>query len=228
VRSDRPLWDLKHAIGEEGDEHAAPDRPGEDTIRAAADSTSFIARVPATLLGMYIFIASESFFFGGLLTGFVFYRTRDAGGFGPHDLDFLRTALFSVALFASSATIVLAERRLHHGDLGGFRRWLLATIALGAIFIVGQSTEYATLYREGVTLSTNLFSSAFFTLTGFHGLHVVIGLIALGIVAGLAFGGEFQNGRHAGAVQAVSWYWHFVDGVWVVVFTTVYVLPLVL
>ena len=153
---------------------------------------------------MYLFIASESFFFGGLLTGFMFYRSRDAGGFGAHDLDLLQTALFSVALFASSATIVVAERRLHHGDHGGFRTWLLLTIARGAIFIVGQVVEYANLYGEGITLGTNLFSSAFFTLTGFHGLHVVIGLILLTIVAMLSFGGEFRNGRHGGAVQSVD------------------------
>jgi heme/copper-type cytochrome/quinol oxidase subunit 3 len=237
VRSDRPLWDLRQESGvmtsaqpmfapRSGQESGA--RPGEGAIQAAAEQAGFIARTPSTLLGMYVFIASESFFFGGLLTAFLFYRSRDDGGFGPHDLDFFRTALFSVALFASSLTIVLAERRLHHGDHGGFRTWLLATIALGAIFIAGQASEYVTLYREGVTLSTNLFSSAFFTLTGFHGLHVIIGLIALAIVAWLAFGGEFRDGRHAGAVQAVAWYWHFVDMVWVVVFTVVYVLGVVM
>ena len=106
----------------------------------------------------------------------------------------------------------------------GFRTWWLATIALGAIFIGGQILEYVTLYREGVRLGTNLFSSAFFTLTGFHGLHVLIGLLALGIVARLAFAGAFRDGRYRGAVESVAWYWHFVDGVWVVVFTVVYIL----
>ncbi|HZO28772.1 MAG TPA: cytochrome c oxidase subunit I [Chloroflexota bacterium] len=227
VRSDRPLWD----VGEEtGDRPVLRNEGRQETGGGSGEGSSeaaragFVARTPATLLGMYTFIASESFFFGGLLTAFLYYRSRDDGGFGPHDLDFLQTALFSVALFASSLTIVLAEKRLHHGDLGGFRAWLLATIALGAAFIVGQGMEYVTLYREGVTLSTNLFSSAFFTLTGFHGLHVLIGLLALGIVAWLAFKGEFRNGRHEGAVRSVAWYWHFVDGVWVVVFTVVYVL----
>src|SRR6185436_11706415 len=131
-------------------------------MQAAAETTGFLVRTPATLLGMYVFIASESFFFGGLLIGFVFSRIREATGFGPLDLDLARTALFSVALFASSATIVLAERRLHHGDLGGFRLWWLATILLGAVFIGGQILEYTTLYHEGITLGTNLFSSAFF------------------------------------------------------------------
>jgi cytochrome c oxidase subunit I+III len=222
VHSARPLWDLAHPSVSE--QHEEEHRPGESAIRAATENTGFIASTPAPLLGMYTFIMSESFFFGGLLTAFIFYRSRDPAGFGPLDLDLLRTSLFSVALFASSATIVMAERRLHHNDLGGFRAWLLATIVLGAIFIVGQGTEYASLYGEGHTLSTNLFSSAFFTLTGFHGLHVIIGLLALSIVAWLTFAGEFRNGRHTNAVNAVSWYWHFVDGVWVVVFTTVYLL----
>jgi cytochrome c oxidase subunit 1/cytochrome c oxidase subunit I+III len=221
VRSDRPLWDLKRAVSEE---RAVQDRPGEGAMQATAENLGFLARTPATLLGMYVFIASESFFFGGLLTGFVYARIRETTGFGPLDLDLAQTALFSVALFVSSATIMLAERRLHRGDLGGFRLWWLATIVLGAVFIGGQIFEYATLYHEGITLGTNLFSSAFFTLTGFHGLHVIIGLIALGVVAGLAFAGDFRDGRHAGAVQAVAWYWHFVDLVWVVVFSTVYVL----
>jgi cytochrome c oxidase subunit I+III len=94
--------------------------------------------------------------------------------------------------------------------------------------MIGQLLEYAHLYGEGVTISTNLFSSAFFTLTGFHGLHVVIGLIALAIVALLAFGGEFRDGRNVGAVHAVGWYWHFVDAVWVVVLSVVYIAPLVM
>jgi cytochrome c oxidase subunit I len=217
VESARPLWDLKHAVSERREETK---RPGETALRGATDRGGFIARTPATVLGMLIFMASEAFFFGGLLTGFMFYRTRDGGGFGADDLDLARTALFSVALFASSATIVLAERRLHHGDRRGFLTWLFATIALGTIFMVGQDAE-------GITLGTNLFSSGFFTLTGFHGLHVVIGLFALAILGGLARRGDFDNGRHAGAVAAVSWYWHFVDMVWVVVFTAVYLAALI-
>ncbi|MCC7366829.1 MAG: cytochrome c oxidase subunit I [Chloroflexi bacterium] len=225
VRGARPLWDLAHATDEQREEEK---RPGESALRAATDDGSFLARTRASLLGMYIFIASESFFFGGLLTAFLYYRTRDAGGFGPHDLDIVTTGLFSIALFASSATVVMAERRLHHGDHRGFQIWLGVTVALGAVFVGGQLLEYATLYREGVRLSSNLFSSAFFTLTGFHGLHVLIGLLALGIVGGLSARGAFRDGRHLGAVESVSWYWHFVDGVWVVVFSTVYLLAWVM
>jgi heme/copper-type cytochrome/quinol oxidase subunit 3 len=134
----------------------------------------------------------------------------------------LRTALFSLALFASSATIVVAERRLHRNDQRGFLLWLLATIALGAIFLFGQITEYQRLAHDGITISSNLFTSAFFTLTGFHGAHVVVGLIALTVLALLGWLGDFRGGAHGNAVQAVSIYWHFVDVVWVVVFSVAY------
>jgi len=129
--------------------------------------------------------------------------------------------VFSLALFASSGTIWLAERRLGRGDLAGFRLWLLATIALGAIFLLGQVTEYGHLFAEGITIGTNLFTSAFFTLTGFHGFHVLVGLVALAVLAWLAFAGDIRRDRHT-AVDGVAVYWHFVDGVWVVIFSVVY------
>jgi heme/copper-type cytochrome/quinol oxidase subunit 3 len=117
-------------------------------------------------------------------------------------------------LFASSATIHLAERRLDRGDRRGFNRWWLATIVLGAVFLVGQLTEYGRLFADGITIDRNLWTTTFFTLTGFHGLHVVVGLIALAALLATRF-------THA-AVRAVAAYWHFVDGVWVVVFSLVY------
>jgi heme/copper-type cytochrome/quinol oxidase subunit 3 len=168
----------------------------------------------APTLGMLALISSEVVFFGSLVATYAAYRTHSLSGPGPGTLEVGRTALFSLALFASSATIVLAERRLHHGDRAGFGRWLVVTIALGAIFLAGQATEYARLHADGIQLGTNLFTSAFFTLTGFHGVHVVVGLIALVVVALLR--------PPRGAVGPVALYWHFVDGVWVVVFSTVY------
>jgi heme/copper-type cytochrome/quinol oxidase subunit 3 len=176
---------------------------------------------------MLTFISSEAFFFGSLIVAFMVYRLRSPEGPGPHDLDVVQTALFSVALFASSATIVLAERRLHRGDQRGFRAWLLATIALGLVFIGGQVWEYLSLYGEGITIDRNAFTSAFYTLTGFHGLHVVVGLIALAVVARLAFAGDYDRGRHGAAIAAVAAYWHFVDAVWLVVFSVVYLWTLV-
>jgi heme/copper-type cytochrome/quinol oxidase subunit 3 len=215
IRSARPLWDLAHP--DLADEHRDP-----DPTAAAPGRPGLLQRTSIPMLGMLTFISSEAFFFGSLVVAYMVYRGRAADGPGPHDLDVGTTALFSLALFASSATIVLAERRLHHGDQRGFRGWLLATIALGAIFVGGQLSEYLTLYREGITIDRNAFTSAFFTLTGFHGLHVMVGLIALAVVARLAFAGDYERGRHGAAVASVAAYWHFVDAVWVVVFSVVY------
>jgi heme/copper-type cytochrome/quinol oxidase subunit 3 len=157
---------------------------------------------------------------------FLEYRTRSPGP-GPRDLDVGRTLIFSVFLFASSATVYVAERRLARADQRGFLTWWLATIGLGIVFLIGQLTEYGRLYADGITIDTNLFTSAFFTLTGFHGLHVLVGLIALTVIGVLARAGDFRNGRRRVAVDAVSTYWHFVDGIWVVIFTLVYLLGLV-
>jgi heme/copper-type cytochrome/quinol oxidase subunit 3 len=156
---------------------------------------------------------------------FLEYRTRSAGP-GPHDLDVPRTFIFSLFLFASSGTVYLAERRLARDDQRGFLVLWLASIVLGAIFLVGQLTEYMRLYADGITIGSNLFTSAFFTLTGFHGLHVFVGLIALGAIGLLGRAGDFRGGRHRVAVDAVSIYWHFVDAIWVVIFSLVYLLAL--
>jgi heme/copper-type cytochrome/quinol oxidase subunit 3 len=178
------------------------------------------------ILGLVAFIFSETTFFGALIVAYLEYRTRSAGP-GPHDLDVLRTFIFSLFLFASSGTVYVAERRLARDDQRGFLTWWLVTMALGAVFLIGQLTEYARLYADGITLGSNLFTSAFFTLTGFHGLHVFVGLIALGIIGLLARAGDFRRGRRRVAVDAVAIYWHFVDGIWVVVFSVVYLLGLV-
>jgi heme/copper-type cytochrome/quinol oxidase subunit 3 len=101
------------------------------------------------------------------------------------------------------------------------------SIGLGGVFLIGQVTEYGRLYADGITIGTNLFTSAFFTLTGFHGLHVFIGLIALSVIGLLARAGDFRGGRRRAAVDGVSIYWHFVDGIWIVIFSLVYMLGLV-
>lgn len=104
--------------------------------------------------------------------------------------------------------------------------WLALTVLLGAVFIAGQSIEYRGLLSRGLTLSTNLFGTTFFTLTGFHGLHVLVGLCALATLLGAAVGGRLEKIKPSG-FEAVSMYWHFVDAVWVVIFSVVYIWPLV-
>ena len=163
-------------------------------------------------MGVAIFIGSESIFFLAIVLAYVAYR--DAGlATAKANLDVGRTAIFSIALFTSSATMALAARARSG-------RWLAATIALGAIFLVGQGSEYARLLSQGIGPGSALFGTTFFTLTGLHGLHVLAGLVALAALF-------TANRRRARAVRAVAWeavglYWHFVDAVWVVVFSVVY------
>ena len=222
IRSARPLYDLAHPAPVRGGSGAAavpapgPTRPRRDLF----------AGISTPLLGVFALITSEVFFFGALIVTYLEYHNRVVAGPTPHDLDVLRTGLFSIALFASSGTLILGERRLARGDQRGFRLWLLATIGLGAIFLVGQLTEYRHMYAQNITIGRNLFTSSFYTLTGFHGAHVFLGLIALSVLAGFAFSGRFRDGRGHAAVEAVSAYWHFVDAVWVVLFTVIYLLSL--
>jgi heme/copper-type cytochrome/quinol oxidase subunit 3 len=165
-----------------------------------------------TLLGVTVFIASESVFFLAIVLAYVAYR--DSGlATAKATLDVGRTAMFSIALFASSGTMALAARARS-------RVWLAATMILGAMFLVGQGTEYARLLGEGIGPGSALFGTTFFTLTGLHGLHVLAGLVALAALLAANLG-------RARAVSAVAWeavglYWHFVDAVWVVVFSVVY------
>jgi heme/copper-type cytochrome/quinol oxidase subunit 3 len=129
--------------------------------------------------------------------------------------------IFTICLLASSGTMWLAERRLARARHKSFRLWLGATILLGAVFIFGQSLEYAELIAKSVTPARNLFAATFFTLTGFHGLHVLCGLIALASLLFLAFGRSFGQKQISG-LGAISIYWHFVDAVWIVIFSLVY------
>jgi heme/copper-type cytochrome/quinol oxidase subunit 3 len=162
------------------------------------------------LVGMIVFIASESVFFLALVVAYI--ANRDAGlPDARAHLELGRTAIFSVALFASSGTMALAASRR---DL----RWVIATAALGVVFLVGQGTEYLRLLRDGVGPGSALFGTTFFTLTGLHGLHVLVGLVAL---SALALAARRRRLSRV-AWEGVSLYWHFVDVVWVVVFSVVY------
>jgi len=177
-------------------------------------------------LGIILFIGSETVFFALLILAYLYFQGLAAsGGSGPtaaSSLDPLTTGLFSLFLFASSFTIWQADKSQARQNRARLQLWLLATIILGVIFLAGQGLEWRNLIRQSTTISRNLFGTTFFTLTGFHGFHVLVGLVALAIVLGLARAGDFKEG-HSSAIESISLYWHFVDVVWVVIFTVVYV-----
>jgi cytochrome c oxidase subunit 1/cytochrome c oxidase subunit I+III len=202
VRGRRPLWDLAHS----GD----GDTSGDVTVLAPFDKA---------VVGVWTFIASEAGFFIILIITYVVFNTSTKAA-AAH-LDVKTTGAFSVCLFASSFTIHKSEKSLASGRQGAFRGWLFATLVLGALFMVGQAREYQKLFASGLSVDSSLFASTFFTLTGFHGLHVTLGLVALGVMFGLAIAGDFKA-RRSSALKAVGLYWHFVDVVWVAVFSIVY------
>jgi len=178
-------------------------------------------------LMMLFFVGSEAFFFLALIFGYVYYS--HPGGViadTTRFLDVKKTGIFTVFLLLSSVTIHMADLRLRKGNPKGLVGWLLATILLGLVFLIGQGVEYAGLIAEEITISKDVFGSAFYTLTGFHGLHVLIGLIVLGIITYLIQSERYSK-LGASALESASVYWHFVDAVWVVVFSVVYIGALV-
>jgi len=174
-------------------------------------------------LAVTLFILSEASFFALLIIAYVYFHAYP--GEGPTaagSLNVGRTAIFSVFLFASSATMMLASRS-YRTRSSAMLGWLIVTLLLGGVFLFGQVREYMGLYAAGVSANRSLFATTFFTLTGFHGLHVAIGLLAIGAVAILAGSGSLGvSAREEEAFGSVEIYWHFVDAVWVVIFSIVY------
>ncbi|HEY4205896.1 MAG TPA: cytochrome c oxidase subunit 3 [Puia sp.] len=175
---------------------------------------------------MKLVVGTEAMFFLCLIMAFVYmaYHT----GFEPHEvsqLDIRSTGIYTVLLLGSSCTLLLAERGYKKGRIATLKGWLIATLLLGAIFLAGQGLEYVRLMRANITLSGSVFGTSFFTLTGFHGLHVIIGLIILSVILLLAFSGDYDSKPPSQTLSTVAIYWHFVDIVWIIVFTVVYVLP---
>jgi cytochrome c oxidase subunit 1/cytochrome c oxidase subunit I+III len=209
IHSRRPLWDI-----------ANPDRP--DPV-VGDDQTVFPDH---NKTGILAFLFSEVGFFGVLILAYLYFYAHPHPGPGPKELDVPRTLIFSVCLFASSFTFWRSEVAMHKQRRGSMLGWLGLTIVLGAIFLGGQANEYWKLFQSGVDLSTNMFSTCFFTLTGFHGVHVLIGLITLLIFLWLAWEGDSVSAKVGAAFKCVGYYWHFVDVVWVFVLFTIYILPL--
>jgi cytochrome c oxidase subunit III len=176
-------------------------------------------------VGMLTFLGSEAAFFGTLIMAYVYFLRQTTQG-EPNPSQVFRLPMVlaaSACLFSSSATIYAAEKALRRNSQQAFLGWWGLTIVLGVLFLLGTGLEWKNLIgRWGLTISRNLFGTTYFTLVGFHALHVTIGVIVMSIVLGLARRRHI-TARNKTGVEVVSWYWHFVDGVWVVVFTLVYV-----
>jgi cytochrome c oxidase subunit 3/cytochrome o ubiquinol oxidase subunit 3 len=172
--------------------------------------------------GVLSFLVSEVAFFSTLIVTYVFYLGKDTVGPTPAVLSLRLVLVTTACLLASSLTIHLAERALGRGNQGGFLLLWAATIGLGVLFLLGTAYEwYGLIYHEGLTIDRNLFGSTYYTLVGAHALHVTGGVTVMLIVLGLALRRQVTAANREG-VGLVSWYWHFVDGVWLVVFTVVY------
>lgn len=176
-------------------------------------------------LGMWIFLSSEVIFFGSLIITFMVYKARVGHLHPGHDvLNISVTSVITFILLSSSLTMVLALSAIQRDRLNEGKLWLLATAVLGTIFVGTQVFEYTQLVHEGLTITGNLYGSTFYTLTGFHGTHVFIGVIMLLISLGMTQAGKF-NAQNYLPVEIVGLYWHFVDLVWLVIFTLVYLIP---
>jgi heme/copper-type cytochrome/quinol oxidase subunit 3 len=176
-------------------------------------------------------VGTEAMFFLSLIMAYVYFSLMP--GFTTQQTDHLdlrSTAIFSTFLFSSSFTFWRAETNFKKGKMARLKGWLLLTLALGLTFLVGQGREYARLLQENVSIGSSIFGTSFFTLTGFHGLHVFAGLLVIAIITGLTFSGDYNqstsNVRSTSSVFAtVGIYWHFVDIVWLLVFGIAYVFP---
>lgn len=179
-------------------------------------------------LAMWLFLASDCMFFGALIATYMIYRGRaEVVGTGPFPSELIDIPFTSVSAFVllmSSLTMVLSLGSLQKNDIKGSRIWLAATSILGLTFLSGQFFEFTEFVHEGLTLQKNIFGSTFFTLTGFHGLHVAIGVIWLLSLLFVSLRGGLTS-KHAMNLEIAGLYWHFVDIVWIVIFTLVYLIP---
>ena len=208
---------------------AAPAAPGESTAAAPATPGDHTDHGPSTgisntKLAMWLFLGSECLLFGGLISTYLLYKTRR----GPDELpipidvfDIGFTSVSSFVLLMSSLTMVLALSALTRGDNHGTRVWLLTTSMLGGVFIGGQVYEFTSFLREGVGFTNNPASSAFYALTGFHGVHVSLGIVMLMSLFVASWQGKLRP-KHSETVEIVGLYWHFVDIVWIFIFTVIY------
>jgi cytochrome c oxidase subunit 3/cytochrome o ubiquinol oxidase subunit 3 len=172
---------------------------------------------------MYALIGAESAIFTIFVVAYLFYLGKSLSG--PMPPEVLSPPFFyTVCLLSSSLTIHFATRSLRRAKIGSFAAWWFLTIVLGAIFLYGTASEWHRLiYKDGLTITTNLFGTTYYSLVGLHGFHVIVGLLALSSVMAFTLFGAVKQ-EHAERIDVLSLYWHFVDAVWIVVFTVVYVI----
>lgn len=217
------------------DQPAAPGPPPGPQVRQGPDHEMDLTAAGhhATSTGltnekiaMWAFLASDCLLFGALISTYVLYRGRSvAGSPTPKRVyDIPYTSVSSFVLLMSSLTMVLALAAIQRGDHRRLRVWVMATALLGTVFVGGQVYEFSTFVSKGLRIRTNLFGSSFFVLTGFHGAHVTLGIVMLVTLAILSAKGRLPQSRSE-TVELVGLYWHFVDVVWILIFTIVYLVP---
>jgi cytochrome c oxidase subunit 3 len=206
----------------------APVADGGESMRDVAALTEEHSRggISNPVLGMILFIASEVMFFGGLFAAYFSVRSQSPvwppAGSAHFDLraDIFIPAMLTAVLITSSVTCQLAVWAIRRGDRTAMLRALAVTLVLGALFLAGQLYDYSQL---GFGVNDGPFGSTFYTLTGFHGAHVFAGVVMLAVILYRGMAGQF-SAKHHDAVEATSLYWHFVDVVWICLFTTLYLL----
>jgi cytochrome c oxidase subunit III len=194
--------------------HSAPYTTGEETSSGIDNQK----------LGIWAFLSSETIFFSALIVAYIALHEKNVTGPLPREvLSIPLTSINTFILICSSFSMVTALASIQKGNIRNGKTWLIATFFLGLAFLIGQAFEFTTLAREGLSLSKNLFGATFFTLTGFHGAHVLVGLIWIVFVLVRAYNGKLTIENHS-SLELVGLYWHFVDLVWIIIFTIVYLI----
>ena len=177
-------------------------------------------------VGTIVWLSSELMFFAGLFAMYFTARAQAGGDWPPHptELNLVQAVPVTLVLIASSFTCQMGVFAAERGDVYGLRRWYIITLIMGAIFVGGQANEYHNLVEEGMTIPSGPFGTVFYLATGFHGLHVIGGLIAFVYLLIRTKLSKFTPAQATSAI-VVSYYWHFVDIVWVGLFGVIYLLP---
>lgn len=178
-------------------------------------------------VGMIAFLCSEAAFFGTLVAVYIAFIGQSPSGPQPGEVLSIPLALLGTTfLLSSSVTVHQADRQMRRGKASSFRLWWLLTISLGIGFLITTAVEWTGLiYGDGLTIGTNPFGTTFYTVVGFHALHVTVGVLLMLLMLSLECVG-LMGAKSTTGVELISWYWHFVDGVWIVVFTVVYLVSM--